>query len=81
MEIKSNLSCGVLTVSLGGELDHHGAVSARREIDTVIESARPHKVRLMLDRVNFCDSSGLGLIMGRYRLMQTDPGMIRRKIR
>lgn len=67
MDIKSNLSDGVLTVSLGGELDHHGAVSARREIDTVIESARPRKVRLMLDRVNFCDSSGLGLIMGRYK--------------
>ncbi|MBQ3081285.1 MAG: anti-sigma factor antagonist [Clostridia bacterium] len=67
MEITTNEKDGVLTVSLKGELDHHGAVAARQDIDAAISRTSPKKVVLVLDRVNFCDSSGLGLIMGRYK--------------
>lgn len=58
---------GVLTVSLKGELDHHGAASARQAIDKLITDAQPQKVVLELKEVCFCDSSGLGLLMGRYK--------------
>ena len=67
MEIKTKLVDGVLTVALLGELDHHGAVAARRDIDKLIEDSAPSKVVLRLDGIYFCDSSGLGLIMGRYK--------------
>jgi len=67
MDIKNTMQNGVLTVSLQGELDHHGAVDVRRDIDALIDSARPKKVVLCLKDVYFCDSSGLGLIMGRYK--------------
>ena len=67
MEIKTHEKDGVLTVCLRGELDHHGAVTARQEIDAVIERTSPKKVVLSLGEVCFCDSSGLGLIMGRYK--------------
>ena len=56
-----------LLVNINGELDHHGAAAARREIDAIIEGTRPKRVVLGLDEINFCDSSGLGLIMGRYK--------------
>ncbi len=71
MEIKTKEANGVITVSLAGELDHHGAASVRQEIDALFENARPKKAVLCLKDVYFCDSSGLGLIMGRYKKART----------
>lgn len=67
MKIRSDMQNGVLTVGLVGELDHHGAAEVRNNIDGIIDEAKPKKLLLELENVHFCDSSGLGLIMGRYR--------------
>ena len=58
-----------MVVHIGGEIDHHSAVSVRTAIDEEITSARPERVLLELSSVDFMDSSGLGLIMGRFALM------------
>lgn len=63
-------SDGILEVTLCGEIDHHHAVSIRTGIDEVIWQKRPSKTVLDLSGIEFMDSSGLGLIMGRYSLMQ-----------
>ena len=60
----------VLEVSIRGEIDHHNAVSVRGDIDAVICDTRPQRTVLDLSEIDFMDSSGLGLIMGRYALMQ-----------
>ena len=54
-----------LIVSIGGEIDHHSAVSVRTGIDQKLMELRPPRVMLELSAVDFMDSSGLGLIMGR----------------
>ena len=59
---------GVLSVKLMGEIDHHSAVGVRADIDALIFEARPRKIVLDLSEISFMDSSGLGLIMGRYAL-------------
>ena len=59
-----------LVIRVGGEIDHHGAVSVRTGIDDVLASERPQKVYLELSGVSFMDSSGLGLIMGRFALVK-----------
>ena len=59
-----------LVVHIGGEIDHHSAVEVRTEVDARIIATSPQKVLLELSAVDFMDSSGLGLIMGRYKLMQ-----------
>ena len=59
-----------LTVSVGGEIDHHGAVPLRDGIDALIWENRPKHLYLDMSGVEFMDSSGLGLIMGRYELMR-----------
>ena len=64
----------VLTVELGGEIDHHSAVAVRGEIDSEIKNLAPRKTVLDLSGIEFMDSSGLGLIMGRYALMQKRGG-------
>lgn len=60
---------GILRVMLVGEIDHHSAVSVRTAIDEKIYSLRPRKMVIDLSRIDFMDSSGLGLIMGRYALI------------
>ena len=61
---------GALSVTLCGEIDHHSAVSIRSAIDAKLYELRPRSVVMDLSKIEFMDSSGLGLIMGRYALMQ-----------
>ena len=56
-------------VRLFGEIDHHSAVDVRMQIDEVLLADRPPRVLLDLSAIDFMDSSGLGLIMGRYALV------------
>lgn len=67
---------GVLEVKLMGEIDHHSAVSVRADIDGLIFDLRPQKVVLDLSEISFMDSSGLGLIMGRYALIKDFGGTL-----
>ena len=67
---ESEYKDGVLYILLKGEIDHHSAVSVRSCIDERIYELRPKKLIMDLSRIEFMDSSGLGLIMGRYALMQ-----------
>lgn len=60
----------ILSVRVRGEIDHHTAAGIRRGIDGVLFEKRPKKLILDLSAVSFMDSSGLGLIMGRYSVMK-----------
>lgn len=70
MKNRVSVSDSVLTYRLSGELDHHSAKAARELIDTLIQQQRPAMLRLDFSDVGFMDSSGIGLIMGRYRMMK-----------
>ena len=61
---------GNLEFVLRGEIDHHSAVEIRTEMDARILEERPKKTVMDLSGIEFMDSSGLGLIMGRFALMQ-----------
>ncbi len=67
---------GMLIVHIGGEIDHHSAVAVRTSIDEEIIAERPEKVLLELSGVDFMDSSGLGLIMGRFALLKKCGGTL-----
>ena len=66
----------ILTVCLTGEIDHHAAVAVREEIDMQIYRCRPKTAVLDLSGIDFMDSSGLGLIMGRVTLMREMGGKV-----
>jgi len=65
-----------LTAILEGEIDHHRAAAIRRELDDALRLHTPSVLRLDFEDVSFMDSSGIGLVMGRYRLMQELGGRI-----
>ena len=59
-----------LTAWLSGELDHHAAGTIREQVDHAVERYHPRELTLDFSGVGFMDSSGIGLVMGRYRLMK-----------
>jgi len=58
-----------LTIFLPKELDHHSAEHIRKEADRVIEKNHVKYVVFDFKKTNFMDSSGIGVIMGRYRMI------------
>lgn len=77
MEIKETTEQAVTTVYLAGELDHHNAAPLRERVDGVVQMRRPKLLVLDFSGVGFMDSSGIGFVMGRYKLMQSMGGQLR----
>lgn len=55
-----------LIATLMGEIDHHSAVRVRVKIDEALYLYMPKTLVMDIGSVAFMDSSGLGLIMGRF---------------
>lgn len=72
METKDN----ILIVTLKGELDHHSAESTRKKIDKEIMEKGSRNIILDLKELSFMDSSGIGLIMGRYKNISEKDGKL-----
>jgi stage II sporulation protein AA (anti-sigma F factor antagonist) len=70
----SEFTGDALKIKLRGEIDHHSAVAIRTQIDDMIRSKRPQKLNIDMSVIDFIDSSGLGLIMGRYAAMKSIGG-------
>ena len=60
----------VFIARLYGELDPHSVQPLREEIDAMALQNRPKQLILDFTGVGFMDSSGIGLVMGRYKLAQ-----------
>lgn len=63
LEIKQDVLC----IRLSGELDHHTADELRKQATAAIERNDIHHIVLNLEQLIFMDSSGLGVILGRYK--------------
>lgn len=57
----------VLIVRLAGELDHHEAENLRDEWKEKMYSSGIKHVIVNLGDISFMDSSGLGVMLGRYK--------------
>ncbi len=65
-----------LVVQFKGELDHHTTENAREKIDQQYFDQKIKNIILDLRGLTFMDSSGIGLIMGRYRNCVDKKGMV-----
>ena len=70
MPVTLKFKNGTLTAYIKGDIDHHTVPEIRDTIDDAFVSAENTET-LVLDfsNVTFMDSSGVGLVMGRYRLV------------
>lgn len=67
----------LMTAYLSGEIDHHSARDIREEIDANIEQNKPAVLALDFKDVSFMDSSGIGLVMGRYKILKSMDGEVK----
>ena len=65
-----------IEVKLTGEIDHHSAEHIRKEIEHLIADQSLRSLTLNFDSVTFMDSSGIGMIIGRYKTMKERGGEV-----
>ncbi|MGV8145717.1 MAG: anti-sigma F factor antagonist [Alkaliphilus sp.] len=71
-EVKGNK----LIVTLSGELDHHVAKSIRAELDELILRKSTKNLIFDMSQLQFMDSSGIGVILGRYKNIMRKGGKV-----
>ncbi|MEE0914078.1 MAG: STAS domain-containing protein [Ruminococcus sp.] len=75
--LRTDYKNNILTAYIDGEIDHDSAAKIRTQIDGAAQSLKPKLLCLDFSGVSFMDSSGIGLVMGRYRRMQLLGGTLR----
>ena len=70
MLVRAKEHNGALVVMLDGELDHHAAEYTRSEMDRLMAETRAGQIILDLAALKFMDSTGIGVLIGRYKKMQ-----------
>ena len=76
MNLTSFLQDKRLTIVLEGEIDHHIAKEIMRAIGEKIDDYLPKICVLDYKKVTFMDSSGIGVILGRYKMMRQKGGRL-----
>lgn len=76
MEINAKSVDRNLLLELKGELDHHGARGALKEVEFAIDAALPRMLVLDLSGITFMDSSGIALILRTQQRMQLLDGSL-----
>ena len=65
-----------LIVKIGGELDHHNSKTVRENVDIEIKAGTVKTLVFDFENLSFMDSSGIGIIMGRFQLMKLYGGSV-----
>ncbi|MBE6995903.1 MAG: STAS domain-containing protein [Ruminococcaceae bacterium] len=76
MEIQAKSADRNLLLELRGELDHHGAKDALRELELAVDAALPRRLVMDLSGVTFMDSSGIALLLRAQQRMQLLEGSL-----
>lgn len=76
MEVLYEVRGENLFIYLPEELDHHNAKMITEQSDWYIVSNKIKNIIFNFKRTNFMDSSGIGVIMGRYKLVKSRGGEI-----
>ena len=65
-----------LVIHLPKELDHHNCRNLKSDTDLLLEENYINRIVFDFTHTSFMDSSGIGLVMGRFRLMQENDGKV-----
>lgn len=67
MELTCNCYNRNLIIKINGEIDHHTSEMIRDKVDKEFSRNNAKNIIFDFSNINFMDSSGIGVIMGRYR--------------
>lgn len=70
MAVRIDIADELCIARIVGDIDHHNAKELRETIDDAVTSSGIRELELDFRDVSFMDSSGIGLVLGRYKLMQ-----------
>lgn len=70
MQVKSKVCNSTLYVLLSGELDEHSASHTRIILDDVFSGGDFKQIIIDLSELEFMDSTGIGVLIGRYKRMK-----------
>jgi len=70
MQVKNRIHKNTLYVSLDGELDEHTAEYTRVNLDQAMSQCRAAQIVIDLANLRFMDSTGIGVLIGRYKKMK-----------
>ena len=70
MEIKHRIYNNILYIMLCGELDESNAVFAKNTLDELLDNNNFKQVIIDLSELDFMDSTGVGIMIGRYKKMK-----------
>ena len=76
MEIIFEVHEAVMTARLFGELDHHAAAEIRETIDCSLKQYAMRDLVFDFANVTYMDSSGIGVVLGRYRKLSEAGGSV-----
>ena len=79
MESKYIKEDKLLILEMTEEIDHHWAEKIRRKADDEITRYMPRKVILDFNNVIFMDSAGIGMVLGRYKMINMLGGTLEMK--
>lgn len=74
--ITVNESTLTLIVAMSGEIDHHTSEDIREKVDKAYERTGCRHIIFDFSRVTFMDSSGIGMIIGRYKHTEKRGGIL-----
>ncbi len=74
--VNFSVNHNVLIVTVTGDIDQHNASSLREQIDIRISHENVRKIIFDFSHLDFMDSSGIGIIIGRYKLMRAINGEV-----
>ena len=66
----------LLTLKITEEIDEHTTEKLRRKIDNEITRFLPRKVIFDFSNVSFMDSAGIGMLLGRYKVIKMLGGQL-----
>lgn len=70
MQIKNRIYEKTLYVILSGELDEHSAYQTRISLDDIFSKPNFNQVIIDLSELEFMDSTGIGVLVGRYKKLK-----------